>query len=303
MNMENNQKITESNKSKTNKGVVVLLVIVVMALAASIGIMLSKLSDQRQEAAEREEIFESYRISLEGELTNLQGQFGELQTNNDSLLTLASEQQDRITRLLAINADNAYRIRVFQRELETLREVLRSYVIQVDSLQQSNQALRTERTELVRNLATERTQTQRLTEVTDRLTTTIQRAQILSAADVTVTSLNRNGRETPRVRNVDKLQTCFTVRENPVADAGDRIFYIAIIAPGNRPLTNAANNILQTQDGEFIVYTDMRTMTYENTDIDVCIFTDNNGRLVEGRYEVRIYCDGYMVGSSRFELR
>lgn len=298
--MENN---SEKDKGKANKGILILLIIVVMALAASIGIMLSKLSDQRKEAAEREEIFESYIMSLERDLTDLQGQFGELQTDNDSLMTLASEQQERITRLLAIQADNAYRIRRYQRELGTLREVLRSYIIQIDSLNQSNIALRAERTELARDLAAERTQTARLTQARDQLTTTVQRAQVLSAADIVVTGLNNRGRETPRVRNVDKLQTCFTVRENPVAAAGDRIFYLVIIAPNGRPLTNAANSSFRTQDGEYIVYTDRRTMTYENRDIDICIFTDNNGRLAEGNYEVRIYCDGHMVGSARFVLR
>jgi len=187
--------------------------------------------------------------------------------------------------------------------LGTLREVLRSYIIQIDSLNQSNIALRAERTELARDLAAERTQTARLTQARDQLTTTVQRAQVLSAADIVVTGLNNRGRETPRVRNVDKLQTCFTVRENPVAAAGDRIFYLVIIAPNGRPLTNAANSSFRTQDGEYIVYTDRRTMTYENRDIDICIFTDNNGRLAEGNYEVRIYCDGHMVGSARFVLR
>ena len=307
--MKNNDKVTvtghkkEQDKNKTSKGIVVLLIIVVLGLAAAIGVMLSKLSDQRKDAAEKQEIFESYRISLERDLTDLQGQFGELQTNNDSLMTLAGEQQERITRLLAIQADNTYRIRLYQNELETLRGVLRSFVVQIDSLNQSNEALRSERIELTRNLAAERTQRERITEERDRMTSTVQLAQILSAADIVVTGLNNRGRETPRVRNVDKLQICFTVRENPVAAAGDRIFYIVIIAPGNRPLTNAANSSFQMQNNEFIVYTDRRDMTYENRDIDFCIYTDNNGRLTEGNYTIRVYCDGYLVGSSTFTLR
>ena len=301
--MENNNHAPAHDKTKANKGLLVLLVIVVLGLVAAIGIMLSKLSDQRKDAAEKQQIFESYRLSLERELTDLQGQFGELQINNDSLMTLAGEQQDRITRLLAIQADNAHRIRLYQRELESMREVMRSFIVQIDSLNQSNLALRTERSELVRNLADERTQRARVTEDRDRMTSTIQLAQVLSAADIQVTGLNNRGNATPRVRNVDKLQTCFTVRENPVAPAGDRTFYIVIIAPGNRPLNNAANNVFQTQEGDYIVFTDRRTMTYENKDIEMCIFTDNNGRLTEGNYEVRIYCDGYLVGSSTFTLR
>jgi len=290
-------------KNKANKGVLVLMVIIVLVLGASVGIMLSRLNDQKKEAIEKEQIFESYRISLERDLTDLQDQFGALQTNNDSLLNLASEQQDRITRLLANQADNAHRIRTYQRELETLREVLRSYIVQVDSLNQRNIALTAERTELVRNLAAERAQSTRLAADLERTTSTVQRAQVLTAANIVTQGLNGRGQVNQRVRNVDKLRTCFIVRENSVAAAGERIFYLVIVKPDKQVLTNRANNVFMTQEGAAIVYTDRRAMDYENRDIEVCIFSDNEGRLTAGNYEVRLFCDGYLVGSSTFELR
>ena len=301
--MESSISTRDQTKNKTNKGLVILLVIAVLFLATSVGVMLSKLNDQRIEAAEVQEILEGQKKLLEDDLTDLQEQFGSLQTNNDSLMNLAAEQQARITRLLAIQANNAQTIRTYQRELETLREVLRSYIIQVDSLNQSNIALRAERIELSRDLAAERSQTARLTQDRDRLTSTVQIAQVLAAGNVQTTGLNNRGNETPRARNVDKLRTCFVVRENPVAAPGDKIIYIVILLPDKRTLANRANATFQTQDGDEIVFTDRRTISYENSDIDVCIFCDNDNRLVEGNYEVRLYCDGHMIGRSTFELR
>ena len=305
--MENSNPVTvppmERENSKASKGILVLLVIIVLALGAAVGVMLSKLNDQKQEAAEVQEILEGQKQMLEDDLTELQDQFGSLQTNNDSLKNLASEQQERITRLLAVQADNAQKIRTYQRELETLRSVLRSYLMQVDSLNQRNLALTQERTELVRDLATERAQSTRLAEDRERLTTTVQRAQILSVGDILTVGLNRNNRETDRVRNIEKLKTCFTVRENQVAAAGERAFYLVIVKPDNRVLNNPSNSVFQTQEGGEIVYTDRRFMDYENRDIEVCIFSDNNNRLIAGKYEVNIYCDGYLVGSSSFVLR
>jgi len=48
----------ESNKenSKANKGVVVLLVIVIMVLAAVLGILFSKMKDQQKESIEIQEV-------------------------------------------------------------------------------------------------------------------------------------------------------------------------------------------------------------------------------------------------------
>ena len=293
----------KTSGSKASKGVLVLLVIVVMGLGAAIAILLSKQKDREEEWTRVQSLLEDQRKLLENELTDLQDDFGALQTDNDSLMTLASEQQERITRLLAIQADNAHRIRLYQRELETLRGVLRNYIVQFDSLNQSNIALRAQRTELVRDLDDERRQRAEVTEARDALTTTVQRAQVLAAADIATTGLNNRDRETPRVRNIVKLQTCFTVRENPVAAAGERIIYLVMVLPNNAVLTNPNNATFLTHEGAEIVYTDRRAIDYSNSDVSVCIFTDNNNRLLEGNYEVRLYCDGHLIGRQTFVLR
>ena len=304
--MENNHKAAVSqveNKKSANKGVVILLTIIVMALGATIGVMFSKLKDQEKAATETQDFLEGQRKILENDLTELQGEFGALQTDNDSLMNLAAAQQERITKLLAVQANDAYRIRMYQKELETLRGVLRSYIVQVDSLNQSNIALRQERTVLTRNLEAERSQTARLSEDKDRLTSTLQTAQVLSASDIVTTGFNNRDRETPRVRNIAKLQTCFTVRENPVAVAGERVVYLVITKPDRKALTNKANATFQTQEGAEMVFTDRRVIDYDNKDIELCIYTDNDNRLIEGNYETKIYCDGYLIGISSFLLR
>ena len=308
--MEDNHQViqppVDQEKSKTNKGIVILLVIIVLVLGATVGILFSKLGDKKEEiqrAADIQEILESQKNSLEEDLTDLQYQFGSLQTNNDSLKTLAHEQQEKITKLLSIQADNAFKIKTYQKELETLRGILKSLIVQVDSLQQSNLALRGEKTALAKDLAEVRTQRERLTEDKEKLTTTVQKAQVLSVSDVITTGLNNRSRETDRQRNIEKLKTCFTVRENTVAVAGERTFYLYIVMPNKKALPNKANDTHITQDGTELVYTAKRTIEYENKDIEVCIFSDNDGRLTAGNYEAKLYCDGYLVGSSSFVLK
>ena len=305
--MEDNHQVTmppmEREKGKSSKGILILLVIVVLVLGAAVGVMLSKLDDQKKEAAEVQEILEGQKKTLEEDLTQLQDQFGDLQTNNDSLKTLASEQQAKITKLLAIQADNASKIKTYQKELSTLREVLRSLIIQVDSLNQSNLALKAEKTELTKNLAEERAQRTRLTEDRERLATTVQKAQVLTASDILTAGLTNRNRETERVRNIEKLKTCFTVRENQIAVAGERMIYLVIIKPDKKVLANRTNDTFPTQEGGEIVYTDRRAIDYENKDVEPCIFTDNNGRLTAGTYESKLYCDGYLIGTSTFVLK
>jgi len=252
-NMESEDQVTippmEHVQTKTNKGMLILLVIIILILGAAVGVMLSKLDDQKKEAAEVQEILEYQKKNLEDDLTDLQDQFGSLQTNNDSLMNLASQQQEKITKLLAIQADNAYKIKTYQKELETLRGVLRNLIVQVDSLNQSNLALRAEKMELSKNLAAERAQRSRLTEDKERLTSTVQKAQVLSAADIVTIGLNNRSRENQRVRNIEKLKTCFTIRENQVASVGERVIYLVISKTDKKVLTNSANDTFPTQDG------------------------------------------------------
>ena len=293
----------KTTESRAGKGVVVLLVIIVMGLGATVGILLSKQKEKEEEWAKVQLLLEDHRMLLENELTALQGDFGALQTDNDSLMNLASEQQERITRLLAIQADNAHRIRLYQRELETLRGVLRGYIVQVDSLNTSNIALREQGRTLRRDLDEERRQRAEVVQHRDELTTTVQRAQVLTASDIATIGMNNRDRETPRVRNIVRLQTCFTVRENPVAAHGERTIYLVLVLPNKAVLQNRNNTTFLTHEGAEIVYTDKRVIDYTNSDIVACIYSENNNRLIEGNYEVKLYCDGYLIGTSSFVLR
>ncbi|MDR1865055.1 MAG: hypothetical protein LBR08_05720 [Bacteroidales bacterium] len=300
---DNTHNVSVNERLKSNKGILILLVIVVLVLGAGVGVMFSKLKDQQKQSAEVQGILEQQKQTLEDDLTDLQDQFGALQTDNDSLQHLASEQQVKITKLLAVQADNLYKIKIYQKELSTLREVLKSYIVQIDSLNTRNQALTAEKQELTRTLSQERAQSARLTEDKEKLASTVQKAQVLSVADIVVQGLSNRSSETQRVRRIEKLRTCFTVRENPVTEAGEKLFYIVIVKPDKKVLPNKSGDTFSVQDGAAVVYTDKRTIEYENRDIEVCIFSDNNNQLTAGNYEVNVYCDGYLLGTAKFELK
>ncbi|MDR0714076.1 MAG: hypothetical protein LBF89_07460 [Bacteroidales bacterium] len=290
-------------QAKSPKGIQILLLVIILVLAAGVGILIFKYSDLKQVSADTQAILEQQKISLEQDLTQLQGEFGALQTDNDSLQNLASEQQEKITKLLKIQADNVYKIKMYQKELASLREVLKSYIVQVDSLNTRNQLLTQEKKELTRSLSREREQRAKLSEDKEKLTTTVQKAQILSISDITVFGLNNRGKETQRIRYVEKLKTCFTVRANQVAEAGERFFYVLIVKPDKKMMANKNNDVFLIHDGSELIYTDKRAIEYENKDLEVCIFSDNFNRETAGIYEVFIYCDGYLLGSAKFELK
>ncbi|NJK95487.1 MAG: hypothetical protein HC905_11790 [Bacteroidales bacterium] len=55
--------------------------------------------------------------------------------------------------------------------------------------------------------------------------------------------------------------------------------------------------------GENIVYSAKRQIEYENKDLDVCIFWDNNDKLITGTYTVDIFTDGVLIGTTKFNIK
>ena len=73
---------------------------------------------------------------------------------NDSLLNLLSIEQAKVQRLQeelrTVKATNTKEISRLKKELQTLRKIMRNYVIQIDSLNRANERLTVEKNEAVK---------------------------------------------------------------------------------------------------------------------------------------------------------
>ena len=89
---------------------------------------------------------------LEQELTDLSHNYDDLKTSNDTLNEKLQLEQEKILTLMDQMKkfrDNSYaEINRYKKEIGTLKNVLRSYVVQIDSLNQLNQKLAKENTEV-----------------------------------------------------------------------------------------------------------------------------------------------------------
>jgi hypothetical protein len=215
-------------------------------------------------------------------------------------LKLLAEQQ-RIEKLLKISANNVYKIRMYEKELETIRQVLKSYIYQIDSLNQANIALRSENIEVKQKLIQTEIEKEELTVQKEELTQMVEKASVLSAKNIVITPLNKRSKENLRSDKVDKIRTCFTIRENSVIPPGNKIIYLRIARPDDVILTSGVN--LFEYQGEQVVFSASREVQYENVDIELCIFWTNDGQLIPGTYRVNIYVDGNDIGSITFALK
>jgi hypothetical protein len=252
--------------------------------------------------AEKTEFFRVEKDSLEGELRNIYFRYDTLETNNLDLQVEAKQQQEKIDKLIAIQADDAYKIRMYRKEMETLRSVLRSYIVQIDSLNMQNQELRAENKQLKNTelrLSTEKEQLQKdksqLEEIKDLATT-------LQASQINLVMLTKRDKETDRIRTAVKVRVDFILRANNVALAGEKQLALRIIRPDQVVLGSPDLEMIEYYD-EQIPVSATRVINYENEDLPVSIFWNNDGEIVPGEHTVELYSEGKIIGQASFVLK
>lgn len=293
------------SEKKTNVGVlygVIGLLAVVLLVAVYMLIDLKKDFDTTSEELQQNRIyFAQERDSLEGELHNIYLSYDSLETNNTRIQEEMTIQQEKIERLIRIQADDAYKIKMYKREMETLRSVLRSYIVQIDSLNSKNQELMAENVQLKRTGQQLQTEKEQLQTEKTQLEEIKELASSLQASDIFVEPINENNRPRKRLKSIHKIRTDFVIRANPVVPAGDKTIYMKLIRPDGVTLGSPDMEVITVGEEEVPVSAS-RTITYENADLPVSIFWTNNGELVPGEYLVELYGEGKVIGSNVFVL-
>jgi len=283
-------------------GVLGLLVVV---LAVAVYMLLDtrkNLNLVSDDLAEKTEFFRVEKDSLEGELRNIYFRYDTLETNSLELEVEMQQQKEKIEKLISMQADDAYKIRMYRKEMETLRSVLRSYIVQIDSLNMQNQELMAENKQL-RNtelrLSTEKEQLEKdktqLEEIKDLATT-------LQASRIDLVMLNKRDKKSDRIRTAIKVRVDFVLRANNVAIAGEKKIFLRIIRPDQVVLGSPELEMIDI-DGEPVPASASRVINYENEDLPVSIFWANDGEIVPGEHVVELYSEGKLIGTASFVFK
>ncbi len=300
--METTSNTYQKQPEKKPSSALVVLVIILSIAVIFLGYKFFSKSNQLGRTTDEKAILEDVKSDLEKQLRDMVVEYDSLKTNNDSVNGLLSNEQDKIKNLLRMQASDAEKIRKYQGEMETLRKVMRSYIVQIDSLNNRNRELTAQNVTLGEQLTTASTQNVELSKEKDILNTQVQLAKVLSAKNISVLPMNKSDRENTKVSKVAKVKVCFTVRENAVAEAGTKDIYIRVIRPDEVVLPSGSGETFLF-NGEQVIFSAKRQLEYENKDIDMCIFWDKNADLIAGSYTVIIYAENYEIGSATFTLK
>ncbi|PKQ62841.1 hypothetical protein BZG02_11645 [Labilibaculum filiforme] len=246
------------------------------------------------------------KISLENELKLLSQDYDSLQTSNDTLNVQLKMEQEKITELLdrmKVFRNNSYfEINKYKKELGTLKGVLRDYIVQIDSLNTRNQLLTAENVRVKKQIDWVKDRNTKLEESTETMKEVISKAATLTLIDLACTPINRKGKDVKKISKTEKLVTNFTIQKNVTASTGLKALYVRITRPDEVVLGNPENLLFNFENTK-LSYSATREIDYEGEQLDVAVFWDNDGSLIEGEYKVDVFTEGNHIGSAAFLLK
>ena len=125
---------------------------------------------------------------------------------------------------------------------------MKSYIVQIDSLNTRNKMLVAENTEIRQEIKQVRNTNTELSKAKDELSSKVEVASVIQAKDIVAVPLNKKRKETTRINLLDKLRICFTLRENPIAKAGQKVVYLRVIRPDSLVITTSPDNLFDIQE-------------------------------------------------------
>ncbi len=274
------------------------------------------------------------KMELEEEYNDAIKSLEAMRTDNDSLNTIIddqlaqlSTQKDKISRLIHTDKD----LKSARAEIANLKQQAQGYVNQISELQaqnqalaQTNQTLSQEKEVLTASLTQAKDQNTALSSEKEELTnkvieiqeqnleldSKVYKASVIKVADVEATGikLTRNQKERKRKnsKNVDRLDVCFDIVPNQIAEHDRETFFLRVIDPQGSTMYNetlGSGMILNQEDNSDIKYSISGSFNYDGSGKELCMQWMPEAGFESGQYQVQIFNKGYLCGQGAVSFR
>ena len=133
-------------------------------------------------------------------------------------------------------------------------------------------------------------------------------AAALRAEGVNVYAISTRGRESgaqnQKAKKLEKIRVIFHLQENPLATKEIKTVYLRIIEPTGVTLSDySIGSGTFPFKGKDLVYTAKQRIFYENNHQSVEFIYSRPNSYREGRHEIELYAEGFLIGLRSFEVR
>ena len=297
--MERRERESQLAREKKLKRTMWILVVVAVALVAVLGYvwsqkssLISELEDEKRDLTEQME-------SLQNDYATLSSDYDSI---NSQLDTSRAEVADLLERIKKTNATNRAKMRQYEKELGTLRSIMRNYIVQIDSLNTLNHKLTAEAAAARREAAASKAESAHLSQQVENLTGQVAAGSVIKARGLHIAAYNSSDKVTDRSSRTVRLLTSLSLVENDLAPKGPVRVFIRVKDPDGIILTNS-NRSSFTFNGETMVASASRRVDYEGSEVDLSIYLNDIPEYRKGVYTVEAYTEQAFLGKSELMLR
>jgi FtsZ-binding cell division protein ZapB len=298
----NNEINTKSKKKDRRNNIIVI------ALSVILGIVVVLYFLQNREHRTIVNEINAEKDSIQFELTQIATSYDSLKTENDTineqLFVAQAKVKDLLLEVEQTKKVSYSKISDYQKQVTTLRGIMRDFVVQIDSLNRRNEELMAENLEVKQQYKQVEQKNQQLNQEKEQLQNNLKRASMLKTRDLVAEPINSRSKVTKFARRAEKIRIYFVLGQNVATERGAKNIYARIMRPDQLLMSKSEDNLFQFEDLK-IQYSAMREVVYEGKDLPVAIFWDNTGEpeLMTGSYTVNLFADGFEIGETTFTLQ
>jgi hypothetical protein len=252
------------------------------------------------------------RDNVKNDLLALQEEYATLQTSDKAVQTELEEKRAQIADLLEQaekHKDDAYIISRLRKETETLRKIMKHYVVEIDSLNTLNKTIIAEKDKVNADLNLEKDKTTQLSKDKEQLQSTVNLGSLLKAENPTVKGVKfksggKKEIETTKASRVERIKVSFVLGENKIAKKGTKPVYVRIVTPDGKEICKSPDegNMFKF-NGSRGYFAGKQDVNYKNEEVSVDVFCANPNPFIPGKYLIDISCDDVIIGQTSIILK
>ena len=289
----------EKKANNPLKAVMIGLIVAAVALAAALfyvlhskNALVGQLNDEKAELTEQIQALQSDYEGLSSEYDSINAQ---LDSSREEIAQL-------VERVQKTEATNRAKIRQYEKELGTLRTIMRSYIVQIDSLNTLNHALTAQAAAAKKEAAQYKKRSQELEQDVEQLSSQVATGSVVKARGLRIDAYTSADKTTDKSTKVARLLVSLSLVENDLAERGPLRIYVVVTDP-NGNLVSDGSGASFTYGGQTMQATASREIDYEGHEVEVSIYVNNVPMYDKGIYTVRAYTTSSAMGTAELLLR
>ena len=298
------ERIEREEREKKNRNGSLKTATIILAVAAlALGGALAWIWGQKSSLVNE---LEGEKAELTQQLLNLQSDFETLNSDYESINSQLDTSREQVALLIdklsKTEATNRAKIRQYEKELGTLRSIMRGYIVQIDSLNTLNKQLTADAAAARREAAESRQANENLTRQVENLSGQVAAGSVVKARGLHLAAYNSSDRVTDRSSRVTYFVATLSLVANEIAEHGPIRVYVRVKDPNGVILLNNASTDF-TVGGESMTASASREVDYEGEDVEMSIYIKDMSELGKGIYTAEAYTEKTFLGRCELMLR